>query len=233
MGRVCTLNIRTYWYTLLSLFKVSGWSLHLNGGSKGQKTSFPKFYHELQSTAGIVIKALPSPWNVFTPVPLWQCRLQVLAEQGQVLTFSRQPGSLEMCYCPRAPPFYDSSMVLRNSRNWRFEAGSWGAGYSQRGMRDPGRHSLPGPRRAGAVCLQGIAKTHLLTQACVWVAALWRLPSPRSESPGSSGIISSSLPLHMEGLLLAENCFITGLNSQRIRTLIYSNMMMINIFYKW
>lgn len=74
MGRVCTLNIRTHWYTLLSLFKVSGWSLHWDGGSKGQKTSFPRFYRELQSTTGMVIKALPSPWNVFTLVPLWQCR---------------------------------------------------------------------------------------------------------------------------------------------------------------
>lgn len=165
---------------------------------------------------------------------LYTCTsLTVPAEQGQVLTFSRQPGSLEMCDCPRAPPFYDSSTVLRNSRNGRFEAGSWGAGYSQRGTRDPGRHSLPGLRRAGAVCLQGRAKTLLLTQACVWVVALWRLPSPRSESPGSSGIISSSLPLHMEGLMLAENCFVIGLNRQRIRTLIYSNMMMINIFYIW
>lgn len=117
---------------------------------------------------------------------------------------------------------FDPCRVLPGSRSWRFEVWELRGRAFLGGTRDPGMHSLLWSNRAGSVCLQGTAKTHLFTQACLWVVALWRLPSPTSESPSSSGIISSSLPLHVEGLMLAQNCIIIGLIGQRIQMLIFS-----------
>lgn len=178
-------------------------------------------------------KSPPLSWPRFDTQPLWQCRLRCTWPSGfRCRPLSDSQAALRRAL-PGEPAFCDSSTVGGRSRRWRFEVWNSGAGYSQGGTQGPGMRSLPWSCRARSVCLQGTVQTHLFTGACFWVAALWRLPSPTSLSRGSSSILLSSLPLHMEGLMLAKNGFIIGLASQRTQALIYSMWRMINILYKW
>lgn len=182
--------------------------------AKDRRHAFSGF--TLNRRAVRFMKALPFPWNVFTPAALMAQAPGAPGRAGSGAGFylDSQAALRRACFA--------SSRVLRGSRSWRFEVWELRDRAFLGGTRDPGTHSLLRSNRAGSVCLQGAAKTHLFTQACLWVVALWRLPSPTSERPGRSGIISSSLPLHVEGLMLAQNCLIIGLIGQRTPMLTFS-----------
>ena len=168
-------------------------------GSKGQKRCFPKFLNVLYSSD--IYKSPPLSLEC-----LYTCAALTLqvprVTSGAGAGFYLDSQVKLKCALPRNPPFCDSSMVpeIKMLKAWRL--GTQGQGILKE--RDRTLECTPsrGPAEPGLFAFRAQRKTHLFTQACFWVVALWWLPSPTS--PGSSSILLSSLPLHTEGLMLAK-----------------------------
>lgn len=135
----------------------------MNGGSKGQTTCFLRFYTEPQSS------------QVYESPPLsLECLYTGASDSAGSRCTWRAPGRagsgagfyLDSQAALRRACFA-SSRVLRGSRSWRFEVWELRDRAFLGGTRVPGMHSLLRSNRAGSVCLQGAAKTHLFTQACL------------------------------------------------------------------
>ena len=138
VGRACATNLRTCWSSVLFL-KILRWSLCLNGGSRGQKTHFPKFLNVFDSRD--ICKSSPLSLACHYPVQPWHCRLQgEVAPRPQYNWNVLWPGSLLSVTPPRCQMW----------RSWRLEVWELRARVFSRRERAPCNVPTPqGPQSQG------------------------------------------------------------------------------------